>query len=168
MPDHVKAPDHGRPSERDGLKCLCCQVSLPSVKLTPFTHADNLLRIVQCGGPVKTLVKSLADQRLWCRVVPPDTRIDLEKEFLALLGEDAFHEHSYPRRAAFVKFTIDGEKRLGVSIHPLCLGSISWEDLVEEVGQKGHPPVRVDYRCVSRGSCNLHHEVVGGRLVGRH
>jgi hypothetical protein len=60
--------------------------------------------------------------------------MDLQKEFLTLLGEDAFHEHSYPRRAAFVKFVIDGDKHLGASSIPSHLGSVSWEDLVQVVG----------------------------------
>jgi hypothetical protein len=60
-PDHVKAPDHERLGEGDGLKRLHWQVGLPSVELTPFTHADDLLHIAQRCWPVKTLAKGLAD-----------------------------------------------------------------------------------------------------------
>jgi hypothetical protein len=109
-PDHVKAPDHERPSEGDGLKCLHWQVGLLSVELTPFTRADDLLHVVQFGGPVKALAKGLSNQRPSGLVVPADASMDLQKEVLALLGEDAFHEHSYPRRAMFVKFAVDGKK----------------------------------------------------------
>jgi hypothetical protein len=107
------------------------------------------------------LVESFADQRPRDHVVPTDPSMDLHEEFLALLGRDTFYEHSYPRWAAFVKFAIEGSKSLGTSSNPSCLGSVSWEDLIEEVGQKRRPLVGVDYRCVGRGSRNLHREAVG-------
>jgi hypothetical protein len=50
---------------------------------------------------------------------------------------------------------------------PACPGLI---DLIEEVGQKRHPPVRVGYRYVGRRSCDLHCKAVGALecLVGGH
>jgi hypothetical protein len=38
-------------------------VGLPSMELTPFTCADDCLHIVQCGWPVKTWAKGLANQQ---------------------------------------------------------------------------------------------------------
>jgi hypothetical protein len=67
------------------------------------------------------------------------------------------------------------KKHLGMTSNPSRLGSVSWEGLIEEIDQKMHPPVGVDYRCVGCGNRNLHREavrapepLVGGRLVGRH
>jgi hypothetical protein len=102
--------------------------------------------------------------------------MDLEEQFFVLLGRDAFHKHSYHRGAAFVKFVVDGDKHLGTSGDPSCLHPVSWEDLVQEVGQMGRPPVSgVDCHCADRGSRSLHCEAagapgpsVGGRLVRKH
>jgi hypothetical protein len=173
--DHVETRDRERLGEGDGLKRLHYQVGLPSIELTPLARADSFLRVVQCCRLVETLAKSFADQRPRGRVVPTDASVDLQEEFLSLLGRDAFHEHSYLQRAVFVKFPVDGNKHLGASSNPLCLGSISWEDRVEEVRQERRPPVGVVYRCVSCWSRNLHRNAVrapepfvGGRLAGRH
>jgi hypothetical protein len=48
----------------------------------------------------------------------------------------------------------------------LCLGSISWEDLIKEVGQERHPLVGVVYCCIGCWSCNLHHDAVGALCRG--
>ena len=60
--DNVEAPGHEWLGDGDGLKLLCWQMSLPSIELTSFTPADNLLCISQRGGRVKTLVNGFLDQ----------------------------------------------------------------------------------------------------------
>jgi hypothetical protein len=49
-------------------------------------------------------------------------------------------------------------------------GSIGWEDLVKDVGQKRRPQVGVGYRCVDCGSRDLHGKAVEApkRLVRGH
>jgi hypothetical protein len=95
-PDHIETLDHEWPSEKDGLQRLRWQVGLPSVELTPLARADNLLCIVQCYRPVEALEEGLADWRPRSRVVSTDASMDLQ-EFLALMGRDAFHQHSHRR-----------------------------------------------------------------------
>jgi hypothetical protein len=162
-PDHVETPDRERPYEGGGLKRLCWQVGLLGVELAPLACADDFFRVAQCSRPVKILVKGLDDQRLRGCMVPTYASVDLQEEFLALLGRDAFHEHSYRQRAPLVLLAIDGDECLGAAGDPSCLDSVGREDLVEEVGQKRHPPVRV-----GRGSRDLHRKAVGApeRLVG--
>jgi hypothetical protein len=70
-------------------------VDLPSVELAPLARADELFHITECRWLVKTLAKGLADQRPRGCMVPTDASMDLQEEFLALLGRDAFHEHPY-------------------------------------------------------------------------
>jgi hypothetical protein len=88
--------------------------------------------------------------------------MDLQEEFLTLLGRDAFHEHFYPRWAAFVKVTVNGNKHLGASSNPLCLGSVSWEDLIEEIGQKRRPPVGVNGNVEAIDKAHVFSNVVRG------
>jgi hypothetical protein len=87
--------------------------------------------------------------------------MDLQEEFLALLGPDAFHMHPYRRRALLVKFVVDGDERLGAMGHSSRFGSVGWEDLVKEVGQKRPPQVGVGCCCIGRRSRDFYHEAVG-------
>ena len=91
---HVKAPDHERPGDGDGLKFLCWQMSLLSVELASLTLADDLIYISQRSGPVKNLAKGFSDQRPWSHVVSVDSSMDLEEELFLLVGRDALHEYS--------------------------------------------------------------------------
>jgi hypothetical protein len=125
-------------------------VGLPSIELTPLARAVNLLRISQCYRLVETLAEGLVDQRPRGRMVSTDASMDLQEELLALIGRDALHQHSHHRWAALEKLTVDGEVRLGASGNPSCLGLVSWEDLIKEVGQQGGPPVGVSCRCSGR------------------
>ena len=53
---HVEAPDHKRPGDRDGLKLLHRQMSLPSVELTSLTPVDDVLCILYYSGESSSLV----------------------------------------------------------------------------------------------------------------
>ena len=61
-PNQVKPPDREGPRDRDHLECLGWEVSLPSVVLTPFVGAHNLLGVGYCGQPVETLSGHVYDQ----------------------------------------------------------------------------------------------------------
>ena len=54
-PNQVEPPDRKGPRDGDRLECLGQVVSLPSVVLTSFTGAYNLLGIGYCGRPVEAL-----------------------------------------------------------------------------------------------------------------
>ena len=128
---HVEAPDHKWPGDGDGLELLCQQMSLPSVELASLTPADDLLRLSQRSGPVKTLSKGFSDQRPWGRVVSANFGVDLEEELLPLVDGDALHE--YPRWTPFVEFVTKHNEGLGTLSHPSGLSPFGREDLLEEV-----------------------------------
>ena len=54
-PNQVEPLDHEGPRDGDRLECLGREVSLPSVVLTSFAGAYNLLGIGYYGGPVEAL-----------------------------------------------------------------------------------------------------------------
>jgi hypothetical protein len=54
--------------------------------------------------------------------VSTDASMDPEEEFLALMGWDAFQQHSHHRWVALVKPTVDDDVRLGTSGDPSHLG----------------------------------------------
>ena len=54
-PNQVEPPDRKGPRDGDRLECLGREVSLPSVVLTSFAGAYNLLGIGYYGGPVEAL-----------------------------------------------------------------------------------------------------------------
>ena len=69
-------------------------MSLPSIELASLTPADDLLCLLQCSGPVKTLLKGFTDKRPWGHVMSIDFGMDLEEELFPLVGRDALHEYS--------------------------------------------------------------------------
>jgi hypothetical protein len=75
-------------------------------------------------------MKGLSNQRSWGRMVPTDASVDLQEEHLALLDQDAFHQHSHRLWAALVKLSIDDDIYLGALGNSPRLGSISWADLI--------------------------------------
>jgi hypothetical protein len=77
-------------------------VGLPGLELAPLACAGDFFCVAYCSRPVKTLTKGLADQRSWGCMVPTNASVDLQEEFLALFGRDAFHEHPYRRWASLV------------------------------------------------------------------
>ena len=92
--DHVEALDHEWPGDRDGLKLLHRQMSLPSIELASLTPEDDLLCLSQRSGPIKILSKGFSDQRSWGRMMSTDSSVDLEEELFPLVGRDALHEYS--------------------------------------------------------------------------
>jgi hypothetical protein len=81
-------------------------------------------------------------------VVSIDAVMDLQEEFLAQMGRDAFHQHSHRRWAALVKLANNGDICPSASGNPSVLDLVSWEDLVEKIGQERCPQVGVVYRGV--------------------
>ena len=118
--DNVEALVYEWLGDGDGLKLLCWQMSLPSIELASFTHADNLLYISQCVGLVKALAKGFPDQRPQGRVMSTDSGMDLEEDLFPLVGQDALHEHS--RSTLLVKFVTNGMNIL--ACRAICRASV--------------------------------------------
>jgi len=76
-PNQVKPPDREGPRDGDHLESLGREVRLPSVVLTPFAGAYNLLGIGYCGGPIETLSECLPNQGSWCGMVSACPSVDV-------------------------------------------------------------------------------------------
>ena len=61
-PNQVKPLDREGPRDGDHLECLGWEVSLPSIVLTPFIGAYDLLGIGCCSGPVEALSECVSNQ----------------------------------------------------------------------------------------------------------
>ena len=112
---------------------------LPSVKLTPFTSAHDLLGIGDCRRPVEPLAERVSDQGSRCGVMSAYSNVDINQQLLSLLDGDASLQDS--RVASFVELLSDEDKKFGSSSQPTCLHLVIGEDVTEEVIQVGPPPI---------------------------
>ena len=76
-PNQVEPLDHEGPRDGDHLERLGWKVNLPSIVLTPFIGAYNLLGVCYCGGPVEALSECVSNQSSWCGVVTADPTVDI-------------------------------------------------------------------------------------------
>ena len=76
-PNQVEPPDRKGPRDGDRLECLGQEVSLPSVVLTPFVGAYNLLDIGYCYGPVEALSECIPNQGSWCGMMTAYSTVDV-------------------------------------------------------------------------------------------
>ena len=85
--DQIKPLDCEWPHDGDHLECLGQEVSLPSVVLTPFVGAHDLLDVGYCSGPVEALSERISNQGSRCTVVTIDPPwISLSKSFPYSMG----------------------------------------------------------------------------------
>ena len=76
-PNQVEPPDREGPHDGDRLERLGQEVSLPSVVLSSFAGAYNLLGIGYCGGPVEALSECIPNQGSWCGMMTADSTMDV-------------------------------------------------------------------------------------------
>ena len=87
--DQIEPLDHEWPCDRDRLECLGQKVSLPSIVLTPFAGAHDLLGISYYSGPIKALLESVSNQGSRRDVVIAEPTMDIAQQVLPLLNGDA-------------------------------------------------------------------------------
>ena len=87
-PNQVKPLDREGPRDRDHLDRLGRKVNLPSVVLTPFAGAYNLLGVGYCGGPVEALSERVPNQGSRRGVVTADPTVDIAQQKLPLFDGD--------------------------------------------------------------------------------
>jgi hypothetical protein len=92
-PHHVEVPDGESPCDGDGLECLCQEVSLSSVELTPLTASYDVLGVFDCCGLVETLSEGLPDKCSRTGVVTAGAGMYLLQQLTTLIPEDAPHEY---------------------------------------------------------------------------
>ena len=89
---------------------------MPSVVLTPFAGAYNLLGIGYCGGPVETLSECIPNQGSWCGMMTADSTVDVTQQELPLFARDI--ELQNPDVTSFVEFAFYKNERFGTSCEP--------------------------------------------------
>ena len=63
-------------------------MSLPSIVLTPFAGAYNLLSVGYYGGPVEALSECIPNQGPWHGMVTADPTVDVAQEKSSLFDGD--------------------------------------------------------------------------------
>ena len=64
-------------------------MNLPSVVLTPFVGAHNLLGVGHCGRLVEALLECVSDLGSRSGMVTADPTVDIAQQVLSLLNGDA-------------------------------------------------------------------------------
>ena len=75
--NQIKPPDHEGPCVGDHLECLGREVSLPSIVLTPFAGAHDLLGVDYYSGSVEALSECIPNQGSRHGVVTTDPIVDI-------------------------------------------------------------------------------------------
>ena len=112
-PNQVEPPDHEGPCDGDHLEHLGQEVSLPSIVLTPFVGAYNLLGIGYYGGPVEALSECVSNQGPRHGMVTVDPVVDFAQQKSSLFAGDA--ELQDPDVAPFVEFAFYKNEGLGAT-----------------------------------------------------
>ena len=120
-PNKVKSLDHKGPHDGNHLECLGREVSLPSVVLTPFAGAYDLLGVGYCSGPVEALSECVSNQGPRHGMVTTDPTVDVAQQKFSLFDGDT--ELQDPGVAPFVEFILYKDEGLGVAckLSSLCL-----------------------------------------------
>ena len=87
-PNQIEPPDHEGPCDGDHLECLGREVSLPSIVLTPFVGAYDLLGVCYCSGPIEALSECVPNQGSRRGVVAADPTMDIAQQKLPLFDGD--------------------------------------------------------------------------------
>ena len=78
--NQVEPLDREGPRDGNHLECLGREVSLPSVVLTPFAGAYDLLGVGYRGGPIEALSECVSNQGPWRGVVTADPTVDVAQQ----------------------------------------------------------------------------------------
>ena len=89
---------------------------MPSVVLTPFAGAYNLLDISYCSGPVEALSECISNQGSRHGMVTIDPTMDIAQQALPLLNRDA--ELQDPGVVSSIEFALYKNEGLGMMREP--------------------------------------------------
>ena len=104
---------------------------LPSVKLTPFASAHDLLGIGDYHRPIEPLAERIPDQSSRCGVMPTYSTVDIRQQLSSLLDGDASLQDSCV--ASPVELFSDEDTGLVSSGQPTRLRLVAREDIAKEV-----------------------------------
>ena len=103
-PNQIEPLDREGPHDGDHLECLGWEVCLPSVVLTPFTGAYDLLGVGYYSGPAESLSECISNQGSRRGVMSVGPTVDIAQQALPLLnGNVALQD---PGVASFVEFAL--------------------------------------------------------------
>ena len=122
-------------------------MSLPSVVLTPFAGAYDLLGVGYRGGPIEALLECVSNQGPRRGMVTTDPTVDVAQQKYSLFARDT--ELEDPDVAPFVEFALYKNKGLGAMCEPSSFHLVRWQRVVEEVVDVERSPVtqRVGLHC---------------------
>ena len=84
---------------------------MPSVVLTPFAGAYDLLGVGYCSGPVEALLECVSNQGPRCGMVTTYPTVDVAQQKFSLFARDT--ELQDPDVTPFVEFTLYKDEGLG-------------------------------------------------------
>jgi hypothetical protein len=119
-PDDVQSPHGERQCDGYGLQDVSWEIGLAGVKLAPPAGAHYLVGIGDRSGPIEALVKRVAQEGAWRRVVAIYARVDVSNQFPTVGEGDA----QDARRGALIQLAIDYSERLGFPGDALGFGPI--------------------------------------------
>ena len=134
-----RALDHEGPRDGNHLECLGREVSLPSVVLTPFTGAYDLLGVGYCSGPIEALSECVPIQGSRHDVVTADPSVDIAQQKLPLFDGDT--ELQDPGVAPFIEFTLYKNEGLGTMCEPSSFCLVHRQRVMKEVVEGECSPV---------------------------
>ena len=99
-------------------------MSLPSVVLTPFVGAHDLLDVGYCSGPVEALSECVPNQGSRRGKVTADPTMDAAQQKFSLFDGDT--ELQDPDVAPFVEFTFYKDEGFGATCEPSSFRLVRW------------------------------------------
>ena len=120
----IEPLDHEGPCDGDHLECLGQEVSLPSIVLTPFIGAYNLLGIGYCCGPVEALSECIPNQGSRCGMMTAYSTVDVAQQEFSLFARDT--ELQDPNVTPFVEFALYKNEGLGAACEPSSFRLVCW------------------------------------------
>ena len=92
---------------------------MPSIVLTPFIGAHDLLSVGYYSGPVEALSECISNQGSRRGVVTIDPNVDIAQQVLPLIDGDATLQD--PGVASFVEFALHKNEGFGTACEPSSL-----------------------------------------------
>ena len=99
-------------------------MNLPSVVLTPFAGAYDLLNVGYCSGPVEALSECIPNQGSWCGMMTACSTVDVAQQKFSLFARDTELQNSDV--TSFGEFALYKNKGLGVSCEPSGFRLVCW------------------------------------------
>ena len=112
---------------------------MPSVGLTPFVGAHDLVGVCYYSGPIKALSECISNQGSWCGMMTAYSTVDVTQQEFSLFARDTELQNSDV--TSFVEFTLYKNEGLGASCEPSSFCLVHRQRVMEEVVKVESSPV---------------------------